>query len=118
MARSGTRGHRVVTAEIKDLIDIGAVQGAKRKTLILQVRRKEACYKLVVEATPVNRDQAITLYRGVRRDSQETHFARENFGSYPDIIGYVLMRAICRGIEESELIETEKAVLIDLGEMP
>lgn len=101
-------------ARVAPNIELGTVQcGAKVKTFILEVKRAEATYRLVVEGKLVPREHSTKLYRKVARGFQD-----ENLQSYPDILGYVLTRAISRGIGTCEIIETETTVLIDLGVMP
>lgn len=38
--------------------------------------------------------------------------------SYTSIVAYMMMRAICRGIDMSDLTETATTVTIDMGEIP
>lgn len=88
--------------------DIGAVDGIYRKDLFLQVRWMGCAYLIAVSTKPLS----VTV-----RCQQDGCYGYETpQPAFRDvIIGYALKRAICRGIDTCEVIETECAVFINLG---
>lgn len=91
-------------------VDIATTNITKRKALFLRVREGDDDYTITVEPDNVLR----------------VHIKRRNvYGFQPVItaardrvLAYALRRAICRGFDQCEIVETNVAATIDLGELP
>lgn len=108
---------------LRDTIDIGALDVSKRNTRMI----------LLVEGPPREfskiRDQYRLIVSNINHPWQEaTNLSIEVFldGDWQPVsltyaaplIAYVLRRAICRGLDKSDLVETKTEVTINLGRMP
>ena len=54
------------------------------------------------------------LYRRL----EDGEVRQEEMGAYRKVVGYFVMRLVCRGLSLHEIVETETEVKIDCGVMP
>lgn len=92
--------------------DIGAVEGVRKKALFLVVHGQSCTYTLSLGVRG-----EMLLSRKVDNLYGFEHIAPTH-SMYERVVGHVLRRAICRGIDDAETHETDVAVLIDLGSLP
>ncbi len=105
------RTKHVMVTPIEAKVDIGAANVPRDKELRLKIRRPgmgNVEYTILVAD---DQSSAIDLHEEGAQFalSFDTGIARE-------LIGYALRRAICRGIDKVEVVETSTEVVIDLGE--
>lgn len=97
---------------IETTVDIGAVDGVKQKALFLIVRRKMHSYTIAV-----GRGGAVSMMRKVEGVYGFDRVLPDTI-TFERVLHYAFRRAICRGIDKAEIVETDVAVMIDLGELP
>lgn len=94
---------------IAERFDIGAVAGIYRKDLFLHITSGGVRYILAVGGR--------TLSLSAVRAGDGYGYSSVSLETIPAVIAHALQRAICRGIDRCEIVETERSVIIDLGTM-
>lgn len=94
------------------VLDIGAVEGVQGKALLLVVKYKATVYTMIV-----GRDGLLTI-AGKRDGVYGYETVQRESAMYERLVSHAITRGICRGIDRAETLESDVAVMIDLGELP
>lgn len=92
---------------MKDAIDVGATDIKPSKPVMIYVKRGHIRYRL-----------NITKHLEVQFYVDERWQTLATYDEIRDLLGYVLRRAICRGIDEAEITENSICCDIDMGTIP
>jgi hypothetical protein len=90
--------------------DLGVTDIAKHKELRFLVRHRDRRYRCTVF------DDDSFAIDTVDPKSLHWYAADLNVGTQRHMIGYVIRRAVCRGIDKCEITEDANSAEIDLGE--
>ena len=100
--------------DLIDNLDIGATDVLTKKDVVLVVQwRDDRRYELHI----AGRTNKLTVVRSAVGLPDAT-FMVSTEPEIADVIGYAFRRAVCRGIDKSEIIETGNLARIDLGHAP